>query len=65
MGRVSGGAGVSTATLARLQVLPDRRLAHRITALGDSRVAAIHLDPAHRVLGNRSPLNWAIAWARA
>ena len=61
MGRVSGGAGVSTSTLARLKVLPDRRLAHRITALGDSRVAAIHLDPAHRVLGNRSPLNWAIA----
>lgn len=61
MGRVSGGTSISTAMLARMAVIPDRRLPHRVTALGDSRVAAIHNDPDRRVLSNRSPLNWANA----
>ncbi|MGN5374572.1 GDSL-type esterase/lipase family protein [Sphingomonas hankookensis] len=55
----SGGIGVGIGTLGRLAVLPDRRLPHVVTALGDSRVAALYLDPARMNRGTRSPLHWA------
>ncbi len=57
----SGGMGVGIGTLGRLAVLPDRRLPHIVTALGDSRVAALYLDPARMNRGTRSPLHWANA----
>ena len=57
----SGGIGVGIGTLGRLAVLPDRRLPHVVTALGDSRVAALYLDPARMNRGTRSPLHWANA----
>lgn len=57
----SGGIGVGIGTLGRLAVLPDRRLPNVVTALGDSRVAALYLDPARQNRGCRSPLNAANA----
>jgi len=61
MAAQSGAMGTGLATLGRMAVLPDRRLPHVVTALGDSRVAAIYLDPAKLNRGTRSPLNWANA----
>jgi len=59
LGLSSSGATVSR--LGRLGVLPDRRLPNLVTALGDSRVAALYLDPAKQNRGTRSPLNYANA----
>lgn len=59
MAQRSGAAGVGIGTLGRMAVLPDRRLPHVVTALGDSRVAALYLDPPKLNRGTRSPLNWA------
>lgn len=61
-GRVSGnGAGVALSTLTRRAVLPNRRLPHVVTAIGDSRVAALYIDGAFRSRGAGSALNWANA----
>jgi len=59
MGYPSGGIGVGLSTLARLAIQPDRRLAKSMTALGDSRVAIIYLDPSRRNRCCRSPVNVA------
>ena len=61
MAQRSGGIGVGVGTLGRLSVQPDRRLSQVVTALGDSRVAALYLDPARMNRGTRSPLHWANA----
>lgn len=42
---------------------PVARNPRILTAIGDSRVAALFLDPLRRTKGNRSPLNWANALA--
>ncbi len=63
-GRVSGnGAGVALSTLTRRAVLPNRRLPHVVTAIGDSRVAALYIDilGSSRTRGAGSALNWANA----
>jgi len=47
--------------LAARSVLPHRRLSHVVTALGDSRVAAVYADLNQRIYSGYSPLNWANA----
>lgn len=54
-------AGASLGVLGRMAVLPNRRLPHVVTAIGDSRIAALYLDPARQNRGCRSPLNVANA----
>lgn len=62
MAHVSGSiGGVTAGTLARLTVMPDRRLPHMATAIGDSRVAALFLDRNQLSRAITSPLNWANA----
>lgn len=52
-------SGASRTVLSRLAILPNRRLPHVLTALGDSRVAAVYLDGQQRARNVRSPVNWA------
>lgn len=64
MGRISGSMGAtSRGALAKLAVMPDRRLPHVATAIGDSRIAALYLDGARQNRAATSPLNWANALA--
>lgn len=49
----------SRTALARAAFLPNRRLPHVVTALGDSRVDAAYLEAAQRNRNARSPLNVA------
>lgn len=62
MARMSGAVGgANPSSLARLSVLPNRRLPHVVTALGDSRAAAIYIDSGQRGYAAISPVNWANA----
>ncbi len=62
MARTSGAiGGANPSSLARLAVLPNRRLPHVVTALGDSRAAAVYIDSGQRGYAATSPLNWANA----
>jgi len=60
--RQSGnGANVAPSSLSRYAILPHRRLPHVVTALGDSRIAAIYTNAGQGSYSAHSPLNWANA----
>ncbi|MEH3041682.1 MAG: GDSL-type esterase/lipase family protein [Sphingomonas paucimobilis] len=60
--RMSGAiGGANPSSLARIAVLPHRRLPHIVAPLGDSRAAAVYVDTAQRGYTANSALNWANA----
>ncbi|PCD01726.1 hypothetical protein COC42_16575 [Sphingomonas spermidinifaciens] len=63
MTRTSGAlGGISRRNLARMGVRSARRLPHVVTAIGDSRIAALYNDNANGFArGGGSALNWANA----
>lgn len=61
--RMSGAiGGANPSSLARIGVLPHRRLPHVVAPLGDSRAAAVYVDSAQRGYTANSALNWANAY---
>lgn len=61
--RMSGAiGGANPSSLARIAVLPHRRLPHVVAPLGDSRAAAVYVDTAQRGYTANSALNWANAY---